>query len=214
MTVAKPLVIACDIDEVLFPYLSGYVKYYNRVHGTELAVTDFHSYNFTQVHGGTVEYISDLVYAFHDEPEFAEIEPITGALEAVDRLQQIGELHFVTARQEVIAGKTHDWIKKHFGIEKDRIHLGNHWSKDTDVVTLKRTKSEMCRAIGAEVLIDDAPSYATECAEAGMKVFLFDLDGEYKWNKPTPIHENITRVHSWPETVRRIEEIVNARTSN
>jgi len=207
MTFNKPLVIACDIDEVLFPYLSGYVKYYNRLHNTSLKVSDFHSYAFHLVHGGTPEYISDLVYAFHDEREFLEIEPITGALEAVHRLQQLGELHFVTARQEAIAQKTHDWIKKHFGIEKDRIHLGNHWAKKTDAVKTQRTKAEMCRAIQADILIDDAPSYALECAGAGMKVFLFDLEGEYKWNKPTPLHENITRVHSWYETIRGIEEI-------
>lgn len=207
MTIIKPLVIACDIDEVLFPYLSGYVKYYNRVHNTSLKVSDFHSYNFSLVHGGTPDYISDLVYAFHDEPEFAEIEPITGSIEAVRKLQQLGELHFVTARQAKIAQKTQDWIKTHFGIEKERIHLGNHWAKQTDEVKTKRSKSEMCKAIHADILIDDAPSYALECAESGMKVFLFDLDGEYNWNKPTPLHENITRVHSWNETLRRIEEI-------
>jgi 5'(3')-deoxyribonucleotidase len=208
MTVLKPVVIACDIDEVLFPYLSGYVKYYNRIHSTSLKVSDFHSYNFAHVHGGSREDIAGLVYAFHDEPEFEEIEPITGSLEAVSKLQQLGEVHFVTARQEAIASKTRDWIKKHFGIDKERIHLGNHWARNSDPVTTERSKAEMCRSIGAEILIDDAPSYALECAMDGMKVFLFDLDGEYKWNKPTPLHENITRVHNWDETISKIRSYI------
>lgn len=208
MTVLKHVVIACDIDEVLFPYLSGYVKYYNRIHDASLKISDFHSYNFAHVHGGSHEDIAELIYAFHDEPEFEEIEPITGSLDAVSRLQELGEVHFVTARQEAIATKTRDWIKKHFGIDKERIHLGNHWARDSDPVTIKRSKAEMCRSIGAEILIDDAPSYALECAMDGMKVFLFDLDGEYNWNKPTPMHENITRVHNWDETISKIRMLI------
>jgi uncharacterized HAD superfamily protein len=207
----KKVVIACDIDEVLFPYLYGYVKYYNRIHETSYEVSDFHSYDFSKVHGGTREYIADVVYAFHDEPEFEEIEPIAGSLEAIKRLQELGELHFVTARQEAIANKTHNWLKKHFGIEKHRIHIGNHWTRTSDPIIHKRTKSEMCHAIRAEILIDDAPSYALECAEAGLKVFLFDLEGGYKWNKPTPIHSNITRVCSWSEAIKGVEEYLFLR---
>ena len=202
-------VIACDIDEVLFPYLSGYCKYYNRIHSASLSVNDFHSYNFSHVHGHTEEYIADLVYAFHDEPEFEEIEPITGSLEAVSELQKLGELHFVTARQAAIADKTHAWIKKHFNIDSDRIHIGNHWTKPTDAVTLRRSKAEMCKLIKADVLIDDALSYATECAEAGIQVFLFDLNGEYGWNKKDKLHANITRVHSWEPVIQGIRNIDN-----
>ncbi len=204
----EKLVIACDIDEVLFPYLQGYVKYYNRIHGASLKVSDFHSYNFCHVHGHTEEYIADLVYAFHDEPEFDEIEPIVGSLEAVHKLQALGDLHFVTARQAAIAEKTCNWIKKHFGIDQDHVHVGNHWSKASDKVTTKRAKSEMCKQIGAHVLIDDALSYAKECAEAGMKVFLFDLNGEYGWNKHSEsLHPNITRVHSWDDTIAGVEQV-------
>ena len=203
------LVIACDIDEVLFPYLQGYVKFYNRIHQAELKVSDFHSYNFCDVHGHSEEYIANLVYAFHDEAEFEEIEPITGSLEAVHKLEEIGHLHFVTARQEAIADKTYNWIRKHFGIEKERIHIGNHWTRSSDKVQVKRNKSEMCKKIGAHVLIDDALSYATECASIGMRVFLFDLNGEYGWNKhpSQPLHENITRVHSWSDTISAIQKL-------
>ena len=202
------LVIACDIDEVLFPYLGGYVKYYNRIHGASLKVSDFHSYNFRNVHGHSEEYIADFVYAFHEEPEFEEIEPIIGSIEAVRKLQALGELHFVTARQAAIADKTCNWIKKHFDVDHNHVHIGNHWSKSTDPVKTKRAKSEMCKQIGAHVLIDDALLYASECAAAGMKVFLFDLNGEYGWNKhKDPLHPNITRVHSWNDAIAGVEEL-------
>jgi uncharacterized HAD superfamily protein len=205
-------VIACDIDEVLFPYLAGYVKYWNRVHGSSISVADFTSYDFGRVHTGhTRAYISDMVYAFHDEPEFVAIEPLAGSLEAIRALQQIGDLHFVTARQAAISQQTHDWIKRHFNIDSDRIHMGNHYTRPGDVCTEKRTKAEMCKAINASVLIDDSLGYATECANAGMHVLLFDLEGTYGWNKscPTgnPLHPNITRVHSWQEAIEHLKKL-------
>ncbi len=207
------VVIACDIDEVLFPYLSGYVKYWNRVHNTRLSTSDFTSYDFTVVHKDhSVEYIADMVYAFHNEPEFVQVEPLTGSLEAVHALQQLGDLHIVTARQAVIANKTHDWIKKHFGIESDRIHIGNHYSRSTDACTTKRSKAEMCKVIGAKILIDDSLTYANECAEIGMHVVLFDLDGSYGWNKhrdtESTLHPNITRVYSWAEAVEKVSNLI------
>lgn len=207
------VVIACDIDEVLFPYISGYANYWNRIHGTKLTQADFTSYNFSTVHKEqSLDYIADIVYAFHDEPEFEQIEPLTGSLEAIHALQQLGELHIVTARQVAIARKTEDWIMKHFGVEADRIHMGNHYTRPTDACTHKRTKSEMCSAIGAKILIDDSLGYADECAKAGMHVLLFDLNGAYGWNKHSDenvkLHPNITRVHSWSEAVEIVRSLV------
>lgn len=48
------------------------------------------------------------------------------------------------------------------------VHFGNHFAKEG----ASRKKSDICRAIGAEVLIDDNPTYAKECAEAGIHVLL------------------------------------------
>eukprot|EP00951_Prasinocladus_malaysianus_P005852 scaffold41197_cov40-Prasinocladus_malaysianus.AAC.1 len=44
-------------------------------------------------------------------------------------------------------------------------------------------KSEICKSIGAHVLIDDNPGYALECAEAGIHVLLYDWNLSYPWSK-------------------------------
>jgi hypothetical protein len=51
------------------------------------------------------------------------------------------------------------------------------------------------RAIGAEVLIDDNPAYAVECAQAGIHVLLYDWNHGYPWSKTEqgPVHDRITR---------------------
>jgi hypothetical protein len=41
----------------------------------------------------------------------------------------------------------------------------------------------VCREIGATVLIDDNPRYATECAAAGIDVLLYDWNLGYPWSK-------------------------------
>jgi 5'(3')-deoxyribonucleotidase len=197
-------VIACDIDEVVFPYLPAWIQYYNRTHGTDVNFEDFHSYNFSHVLVDHDEdYITEVVYKFHDAPEFLEAKPIDGAVEAIRQLQQIGDVHFVTSRQLAISEETAVWLYEYFGIEKDKIHIGNHWCKDSDSVTAKKTKLEMCRLINAKVLIDDSVSYARECAQAGMQALLFDLNGSYGWNKldTKQGHDNITRVESWHDAI-------------
>lgn len=52
------------------------------------------------------------------------------------------------------------------------------------------------RSVGAEVLVDDNPRYALECAEAGIHVLLYDWRGGYPWAKTEgggPVHDLITR---------------------
>ena len=44
-----------------------------------------------------------------------------------------------------------------------QVHFGNHFALEGK----SRKKSEICAAIGAQVLIDDNPTYAKECAEVG-----------------------------------------------
>lgn len=209
-------VVACDIDEVLFPYLPGWVQFYNRTHNSDISVSDFHSYNFAHVlQEHDEEYITTVVYDFHDAPEFLDVQPITGSVEAIKQLQELGDVHFVTSRQNAIAKITYDWIYCHFGIEQDKIHIGNHWCKESDAVTVKKTKSEMCRLINARVLIDDSVSYAQECAAAGIHALLFDLNGTYGWNKvqsdnsdeKLTLHANVTRVTSWQDTIEVVRHI-------
>ena len=205
-------VIACDIDEVVFPYLSAWVQYYNRTHNTNIKISDFHSYNFSHVlRDHDEEYITTLIYDFHEASEFLEVKPIEGAVNAIMQLQQIGDVHFVTSRQLAIGELTCRWMKRYFGIDEEKIHIGNHFCKDTDDITAKRSKSDMCRSINAQVLIDDSVAYAQECAASGIHAILFDLDGLYGWNKlddtgPT-LHKNATRVTSWEELISTVRAV-------
>ena len=45
------------------------------------------------------------------------------------------------------------------------------------------TSNSLRRTIGAGLLIDDNPSYAVECAAAGIHVLLYDWNLSYPWSK-------------------------------
>ncbi|HUC01922.1 MAG TPA: hypothetical protein VMA75_03380 [Candidatus Paceibacterota bacterium] len=52
---------------------------------------------------------------------------------------------------------------------------------------------------GATIMIEDHMTNATVCAEAGIKVFLFDQP----WNQGE-LPPGIERVHSWDEIVKKL----------
>ena len=63
-----------------------------------------------------------------------------------------------------------------------------------------------CRSFGAQVLIDDNPRYAMECANDGMRVLLFDYDNSYPWCKTgvDESHPLVTKVHNWKEVQEKL----------
>lgn len=58
-----------------------------------------------------------------------------------------------------------------------------------------------------DILIDDNPRYALDCAEHGIEVLLFDLHGSYPWSKTAqgPAHPLITRVRDWSEVEQELQ---------
>ena len=72
--------------------------------------------------------------------------------------------------------------------------------------SLTDTTECLCRSFGAQVLIDDNPRYALECAEDGMRVLLFDYDNTYPWCKTgvDQSHPLVTKVHNWQEVEQKL----------
>lgn len=107
---------------------------------------------------------------------FTNIKPIPHAFETLQMLKQEYDLHIVTSRQFAIQDTTLEWIEQHYPGLFSAVHFGNHYSKEGKV----RSKPEMCRDIGAVLLIDDSLQYAMHCYKADIPVILF---GDYAWNQ-------------------------------
>jgi glutathionylspermidine synthase len=100
----------------------------------------------------------------------------------LERLKPHHDLVVVTSRQNVIQDETKHWIDTNFpGIFTD-VHFGNHWAQSGS----SKSKSDMCLEIGADVLIDDNPMYAYECAQRGIHVLLYNWQRQYPWSLQPP----------------------------
>jgi 5'(3')-deoxyribonucleotidase len=164
----------------------------------EYAVGDYHVYDFAKVWGCSQDESNHRVHEFFKSRHFsAGIEVIPGAFEALRRLRSECDLMVVTSRQHVIQEPTLDWLEAHFPDVFEAVHFGNHFALEGT----SRKKSEICHAIGAQVLIDDNPSYAMECAAENINVLLYDWEHAYPWSKTGegPRHDLITRVSDWAE---------------
>ncbi|CAD7943495.1 unnamed protein product [Amoebophrya sp. A25] len=197
-------------------------------------VSDFHSYRFCDVWGGTNEEATEKVHAFFETDYFREgLEPVAGAREVLykyaEKYKEAVEFHIVTSRQHVILQETHNWVNRHFG--KDlfaSILAGNHWTREnTGVVVTStssdsvptntgkaRSKAEMCREIGANVLIDDSPSYISDCLEnAGPQFRKAVVFGDYGWNTkfdigPFEKEGKAVRCSDWQAVDRVLESML------
>ncbi|EFN53768.1 hypothetical protein CHLNCDRAFT_10527, partial [Chlorella variabilis] len=199
--------VAVDVDEVLGRFLHSLNQFCREAYGLRYDVSDYWVYDFAKARARRGMWAScclwDIwdcaqdesnhrVHEFFQSHHFAAgIETIPGAYDALVRLRGGCDLMVVTSRQHIIQEPTLDWLDRHFPEVFTEVHFGNHFALEGT----SKKKSEICRAIGAEVLIDDNPAYAVECAQAGIHVLLYDWDHAYPWSKTAagPVHERITR---------------------
>jgi len=108
----------------------------------------------------------------------------------------------VTSRQHTIEPHTHKFISAHYPSTFHSINFANHFLTEEEATRLSsKSKTQICKEIGAEILIDDSLNHAHDCAENGIRVLLFDLGHKYGWNKSKSLPKNVNRVKNWKEIV-------------
>lgn len=202
------LTVAVDIDEVLGSFLIALNTFIAEQYFREHNISEFHVYDFTKVWRCSRAEADLRVHAFFKSRHFDKgILPIPGAYQSLLQIASYCELYVVTSRQNIIKEETLAWIERHYSGIFREVHFGNHFALEGEA----RTKSEICRGLGAQVLIDDNPAYAMDCAKNGIEVLLFDLNNSYPWSKTWegPDHPLITRVDNW----EKVEQILRSKSS-
>eukprot|EP00850_Spirogloea_muscicola_P004966 SM000022S07180 [mRNA] locus=s22:301528:302998:- [translate_table: standard] len=183
---------------VLGSFLSTLNEFTAETYKVEHDLSEFHVYDFMKIWDCTQAEANHRVHAFFESDHFNNgIPPIPGAREALQRLSSYCQLTVVTSRQHVIRQPTLEWLNKHFPQTFDAVHFGNHFALEG----VARPKSDICKSLGIDVIIDDNPRYAVECAEHGIRALLFDWNLDYAWSKTEcgPQHPLIGRVKDWAE---------------
>jgi uncharacterized HAD superfamily protein len=192
----KP-VLAVDFDDVVAGFNLAFSQWHNTHHGTAVAYADICSYDMAHMYGvdqHTIEHrVFDFCHHHHDL-----VEPLHDAVEHLQLLKRRYRLAVVTSRCESIAEVTLGWKKRHVPQMFSEAHFTNGFA--TKFPGRKRTKLEVCEAIGAVALIDDAVSHANEVsAGLGISVFLPDRP----WNQEG-VWDSVTRVYNWEEITKQL----------
>ncbi|KAG6590064.1 hypothetical protein SDJN03_15487, partial [Cucurbita argyrosperma subsp. sororia] len=203
------LVVAVDIDEVLGNFVSALNKFVADRYSSNHSVSEYHVYEFFRIWNCSRDEANIRVHEFFKTPYFQSgIWPIPGAQSTLLKLSRFCHLSVVTSRQNAIKEHTLKWIDRHYPGLFQEIHFGNHFALDGE----SRSKAEICKSLGASVLIDDNPRYAIECAEEGIRVLLFDYENSYPWCKTgyEDLPALVTKVHNWEDVEKQLTSWVRS----
>jgi len=128
---------------------------------------------------------------------FKSTKPYDGAIEAIARIKQKYDLHIITARHPLFKRNTKRWIKKFFPNTFRGIDFV-HYKTPIGPMGLK---SEICKRIGARVILDDKMSNALDCAGHGIKVYLFGL---HNLHRRENLPDGITWVKDWSVVLKEL----------
>lgn len=190
----KKPVLAVDFDDVLYDFNSAMCLFHNAGYNTNLAKKDVFSFYFKEVWGCTEEEAIRRVREFCFSPHHLAAIPIEGAQEALAILKDSYEIIIVTSRSHDMEEITRAWLEEHFRGLYDGIYFTSHFDSARRI-----TKSEVCKKIGAEYLIEDAPVHAHDVAATATKVLLFDSPWNQAETPPTA-----SRVYSWKEVLNHL----------
>jgi 5'(3')-deoxyribonucleotidase len=192
----KKQIIAVDCDDVLVETAADIFAHYNRLHGTDISdyFEIWQAMSSDESQNGRNTYL--------DSQEYLNKQPVKDAMRVLTKLNESCELHIVTGRPSFMQDVTLAWLEKHLPQVFKTVIFTNYFSESGKVA--KRSKPEVCRAIGADYLIDDHVHHAEAVAAAGIPVLLF---GSYPWNADFNETALIHRVRDW----QAVEEYFDGR---
>ena len=188
------MVIAIDIDEVLFPLKENFYRYINQRFNTSYDWRNPHyelAIELGKPYGERVE----IYFDFLKTETFRDAPPIPGSVPGIEKLARLEDLYAVTSRQDVLREDTERFLKKYFPGRFSGLEMGNHHNLAGEEET---TKMEMCRKIGARLLIEDQLKYAIEVSRA-IHVILFSQP----WNLESFKRKNIFYAQNWDSVVQK-----------
>ncbi len=170
--------------------------YFNETKGTEIKYEDIKSYYSLESLTKTSEEEGRRLFEqFCKTKNFLEMQPIAGAVEAVNQLSKKHKLLIITSRPEIIKKETYNSLEKYFNKSFSLISmLGNYSPKSI------KTKKQICQENNCAVMIEDAYHHAIKCAEKGILTLLYNQP----WNENKKLHKNIIRVNNWEEILEKI----------
>lgn len=193
--------IAIDIDDVLAENNEVMRQWANSKSGITLSSeqyaikADYWGY-YERVwaeHGVKGLSYSDFEKEMADDQ--SRIPLLPGASFAITELQRRYKIILITSRALVLEAATRRWLQQHFGDSTIRIYFAK---SNTDNSRL--SKGELCRQLGASLLIDDNIEHCQSALDNNVESILF---GDYGWQHTVPAA--VVRCKDWPAVLEYLD---------
>lgn len=186
--------VGLDLDEVVGEFTPAFLRWLEKNRpGQYTHNPDYKGYALEHIFGVERGPLDEWLAEFYTSDEFCNMTLVDGAAEYLLKLAKFVNLYVITARHLSLADVTTRWLEGLFPGCFRSFQFGNHYGTSGP----KRTKGEMCYAVGCTYMVDDNPRYVTECELEGMKGVLF---GSYQWNVGTLCGEvRGPRVETWAQ---------------
>lgn len=195
--------IAIDIDDVISGTNEAVRLWGNRTSGVELAHEDYY------VPGNEYWEYYDRIWAQHGidnkldfnvfEAELikdqSQVPLIASASLIIKELQKRYHIILLTSRNPALEAGTRVWLKEHIAGDVELYFAKNGRMK------IGRSKGELCKELGAFMLIDDNIEHCQSAIDNGVEAIVF---GQYGWQ--TSEVEGAVRCKDWPAVLEYINE--------
>ncbi|MFZ2544492.1 MAG: hypothetical protein WAW80_00775 [Candidatus Saccharimonadales bacterium] len=207
----RRLVIAIDCDDVMVPTAYKTLNHYGEKYGHAVDPAAF--YEGTAEDWGVTELKEaskriENYFRSNDFRDFAKV-PFPEAVVAIPALARVHELHLVTGRADFMEQTTQEMVDEYFP-ECFQSVVHTNFFKDR----FRRTKGQVCREIGAHVLIDDHIVHGHSVIDDGVENAI--IFGDYPWNErdyhpewsmDDKLRPGLVRVSDWNRALLEVDRI-------
>ena len=193
--------IGVDLDGVVVDIMTPILKHYNEKYETSFSCKDLFSHELWEVFGLAKEESLKRVLEIMGNLNFDEVRALTGSIDTLKKLSKDHNLVVVTSRPNFFEENTLKWIDKYLPGAFEKVLFTNQYSMDGE--DKQTTKSEICKAEGVEILLEDHDFQVNDCSPVCSKILVFDQP----WNQSSKLPENAVRVKNWDDVLREVNEI-------
>lgn len=190
------MLLAIDLDDVLADSITALINFHNRVFGTRLTIQDHNGWDLDLIWGCSRAEATRRLELFYQSDEYRAIEPLDGAVAAIQTLTEHQRLVVLTAREPFpnLHAETIAWVDQHFAGCFTDIHF-------SFTTAMHQPKGKLAKALGVTHAFEDGPRHAMNYHENGIRTILF----RRPWNAHIPAN-GIAIVETWPEAIREFQQ--------
>lgn len=193
--------IAVDFDDIIVDFVGCFVNYHNENYGSIINYDDVNEFSLEKVFNVSQEVIVDRLWKFV-HTQHLHLPLMLHASACLKQLSKMAEVHIVTSRCETISDITQANLK-HLNVS---VHISKTHFTNGLLLTRhperSREKVEVCKEIGAGVLIDDLPLHAEKASKQGIPALIMTRP----WNRNHALATNVERVENWHEAIHWINQ--------